>query len=506
MRATVDPYYWEILVGPLPLPNVAAPSSTSNSAALSSSSSFSSSPETESGAPSSTRVSKSFSLSSVAALPLTTPEASWPHHHENWTHPHDNPHDGWTSSHGGWSHWKRAEASGYQPLEYPYTRKTGGMIRNLEADSDSLYSDWLYVVSASILDITLDLWGGSALGLDNDTLDIWGIDPLWQDDGIYRWDQFWNVPTGDFDDETLLPLGLYFMTNVTGRDVSKWTLGGWYYNGVYYPTTEAFRAAYYSPGFEKLAPNVDDLWAWTDQQGEVPPMDNIFPPVNAAPMGARYSVDTAEQYVKWMDFDFYISFDRDRGLRLHNIRYKGQRIIYELGLEEALAHYAGQDPTQSGTSYLDSYYGFGPYAFELVKGYDCPASATYLNSKFFTAETTHTHIDSICLFEAEADYPIQRHSTASYVSVTKNIYFTVRSVCTVGNYDYAFTYSFYMDGTVHVEVRASGYIQSAYFANNEEYGYQIHDSLSGSMHDHVLNYKLDLDVLGTANTMTTTTL
>jgi primary-amine oxidase len=90
------------------------------------------------------------------------------------------------------------------------------------------------------------------------------------------------------------------------------------------------------------------------------------------------------------------------------------------------------------TSYLDTYYGFGPYAFELAKGYDCPSYATYLNSTFYEDETTHTHIHSICLFEYDADYPMQRHSSSNYVSVTKNIYFTVRSVSTVGNYDYMF--------------------------------------------------------------------
>ena len=33
------------------------------------------------------------------------------------------------------------------------------------------------------------------------------------------------------------------------------------------------------------------------------------------------------------------------------------------------------------------------------------------------------------------------------------------------------------------------------------YGFQIHDGLSGSMHDHIFNFKLDFDILGTANTM-----
>ncbi|KAF1987640.1 putative membrane copper amine oxidase [Aulographum hederae CBS 113979] len=413
--------------------------------------------------------------------------------------------------HGGhnWTHGYKRQSSAvttWEPLTYPYTRKTAGRIRNLGADDDvALYDDWLYVVCADILDITLDLWGGSCLGLENDTIDVWGIDPVWQDDGIIRWDTFWNYPTTDFDAETLLPLGLYFKSNVTGRDPSKWSLDGWLYNDIFYPTTEAFRAAYYSPDFEKLPANVEGAWADTDQQGEIPPLDTVFPPITVAPRGSRYFVDRDQKYVKWMDFEMYLSFNRDTGMQLHDIRYKGNRIIYELGLQEALAHYAGNDPVQSGTSYLDSWYGFGPYAFELVKAYDCPADATYLDSKFYTAETTHTHVDSICLFETEANYPIQRHSTSKYVAVTKNIFFTVRSVCTVGNYDYAFSYEFYMDGSIHVEVRASGYIQSAYFAKNEEYGYHIHDALSGSMHDHVLNYKVDFDILGTANTMTTVT-
>ena len=80
-----------------------------------------------------------------------------------------------------------------------------------------------------------------------------------------------------------------------------------------------------------------------------------------------------------------------------------------------------------------------PYSYELISGYDCPAYATYLNSSFYVSETTHTHLNSLCLFEYTADYPLQRHSTSNYVSATKNTYFTIRSISTVGNYDYMFS-------------------------------------------------------------------
>lgn len=36
---------------------------------------------------------------------------------------------------------------------------------------------------------------------------------------------------------------------------------------------------------------------------------------------------------------------------------------------------------------------------------------------------------------------------------------------------------------------------------SQDYGYHIHDGLSGSMHTHVLNWKIDIDILGTSNTV-----
>jgi primary-amine oxidase len=141
------------------------------------------------------------------------------------------------------------------------------------------------------------------------------------------------------------------MSDVTGRDPSQWKLEGWLYNNIFYNSTEAFREAYFSPGFVKNGKNVEGDWARTDQQGEVLPKDTAYPPTMIAPAGARFSVDAEEKYVEWMDWSFYIGFKRDTGMALYDIRYKGKRLIYELGLQEALAHYAGKhkhEPTRHG--------------------------------------------------------------------------------------------------------------------------------------------------------------
>jgi primary-amine oxidase len=232
-----------------------------------------------------------------------------------------------------------ANVTTWSPLDYYHTRKTEGRVRNLGANDDTLREKLLYPASASIKDITLELWNGTALGHDNDTITIWGIDPLGQEDGrITSWYMFVHNSATGFDTTSILSLGLYFLVDQTGRDPSQWKLLGWFYNNVWYESTEAFRNAFFSPGFEKLPINVDGPWATTDQSGPVLPMDTLSPPMAIAPAGSRYSVDVNEKYVEWMDFSFYVGFSRDTGLSLYDIKYKGDRIIYELGLQVSETH------------------------------------------------------------------------------------------------------------------------------------------------------------------------
>ncbi|KID70865.1 Copper amine oxidase, partial [Metarhizium hybridum] len=308
-------------------------------------------------------------------------------------------------------------------------------------------------------------------------------------------------PYLNLDSETILPLGLYFGVDVMGRNPSKWSVIGWYYDGNYYPTTNAFRASAASSNFTLLGANSDGPWAQIERQGNPMKFDHLPPPTAVMPGSNRFSVDAKENYVEWMDFSFFLSYYRDNGLRLFNVQYKGRRILYELGLQEALALYAGNDPVLSGTTYFDSKPGVGPSVVSLVDGYDCPTYSTYLNATDRQGEKSYSRFNAIRLFEFDQGYPIQRHSTANYTSVTKNIAFTVRSISNIGNYDYMFSYNFFLDGSIEVSVRASGYIHGGFSANNEEYGWKIHDNLSGSIHDHVLTYKADIDVLGEKNSL-----
>jgi primary-amine oxidase len=88
------------------------------------------------------------------------------------------------------------------------------------------------------------------------------------------------------------------------------------------------------------------------------------------------------------------------------------------------------------------------------------------------------------------------------VSVSRNTYLVVRSVSTMGNYDYTVDYTFFLDGTIEVKVRASGYILGAFTNARKEnqFGYRVDKAAATAIHDHVLNFKADFDLLSTSNT------
>ncbi|PPQ63631.1 hypothetical protein CVT24_004383 [Panaeolus cyanescens] len=257
-------------------------------------------------------------------------------------------------------------------------------------------------------------------------------------------------------------------SDITGRDPNGWKLLGIYYCGVFYGDVDDLRAAMKKPDFVRTEKTFVTQSMMTNRTGEILPYDTEAPPILVQTQ-KRFTVDKKQKYVKWMDFEFYIGFNKDVAVTLYNIKYKGERIFYELGLEEALAHYAGSDPKPSHTTFLDAYYGFGPNVFELVKGYDCPWNSEYLDTSLHMDGNTTTNVDSICLYESDAGFPIQRHTTHRMATVTRNTVFNLRFVSTIGNYDYQFTYSFLLDGSIEVAARASGYIQATYYYGNEDF-------------------------------------
>ena len=135
------------------------------------------------------------------------------------------------------------------------------------------------------------------------------------------------------------------------------------------------------------------------------------------------------------------------GLNLWDIRFKDDRIIYELTPQEAMAQYSGLDPRQSSTVYLDRAFGMGaagkpgagasplmPAVKELIVGYDCPDEAVYLPATVHLAGGSSTRLNAICVFERDSGRPLSRHTgwLPDEMGAVKGFELTVRSVSTVG--------------------------------------------------------------------------
>lgn len=406
------------------------------------------------------------------------------------------------------------------PLEYCYNSGRNSIrvpMINLLA-----LGDRGQLAAVNISDITEDLLGARLDGSLNETnpdglgLSLGGRVARIEDGDMIMWMQIYRLGGINRPDALfLLPQGLYFKLNITSRDTLEWSITQWYYNGITYPSESAFRAAWESDDFVKVTPNVDGDWTEMEDYTSNPRGRHKPPPVAIQPYGPRYSLSTQDQYVEYLGWSFYLGTSAARGMDLFDIRFQGSRIMYSLGLQEALAHYAGSDPSQGGLEFLDSFFGFGVSMYELVPGYDCPTYADFLPITYHGRGESVTRNNAICIFEFTDHAPLSRHTSEFYTTVSKNTYLIVRAVSTVGNYDYTIDYTFYLDGTLEVKVRASGFIFGAFFPQpvngtdspspqQHEYGYRVHNAAASSMHDHVLNFRADMDIDGVSNTFTRT--
>lgn len=407
-----------------------------------------------------------------------------------------------------------SEGTTIQPLTWPFKDGRYGIRSPLVSFEE--ISRFAMTTAKNASDITLELLGDyvrdDSPDVKTEGLRVNVRTTYMAEDVAYMW--FGMMRPGTHSSAwSILPQGLFFKARFSSHNTTAPEIVAWYYNGVYYEGADGLRAEMKKPGFVRCASNQDGDWTTIedleDNEERAAP-----PPVMVQPYGPRYKLDREQQYVSYMGWTFYFTSYISGGTFLYDVRFRNESVMYELGLNEALSHYAGDDPLQGGQEFLDAAFGMGRLSFQLVPGYDCPAYADYVDLDFHFGGKKWSNKNAICIFEYTADHLLQRHSSQSQVTVSKNNYLILRFVSTVGNYDYTIEYIMYLDGTLEVKVRASGFIFAAFFSNTtssdkgpdhppgaeaDKYGYRINDAVSSSMHDHVLSFKADVDIAGSAN-------
>ncbi|XP_066477625.1 amine oxidase [copper-containing] 3-like [Tiliqua scincoides] len=302
---------------------------------------------------------------------------------------------------------------------------------------------------------------------------------------------------------TLHPTGLEMQMDVSSLDPSQWKVLKVFYNGQYFENMEDLESQFNQGHVQVVkVKKVPSDGGYSSLKQRVP---HTGPgPLHYEPRGPRYRIRNNQ--VDFMSWSFTFGIEANRGPRVFDIRFKGERIVYEISLQDASAIYGSNSPASMMTRYMDLSYGLGYNAFSLVQGIDCPYLATYLDRHyFFDSALPVTHKNSICIFEENAEMLLRRHFDRAqkpfYGGLVDSV-LVFRSIITVDNYDYISDFMFHQNGAVGVRVHASGYIQSAfYFGDSSEFGNRVEEWTLGAIHTHNINLKVDMDVGGVKNSL-----
>jgi primary-amine oxidase len=225
--------------------------------------------------------------------------------------------------------------------------------------------------------------------------------------------------------------------------------------------------------------------------------------------GPSFAVDGWK--VTWENWSFRVGFSAREGLVLNDIRIKdptsGHRerpIIYRASLTEMVVPYS--DPTANNfwkNAFDAGEYGLGKLANALELGCDCLGHIHY-----FDVPVADDHgvpmvmKNAICMHEE--DYGILwKHAefrTDTY-ETRRSRRLVISFFATVGNYDYGFYWYLYQDGTIQLEAKLTGIIQTSAVKPGTTYpwGGMVGEGLGGPTHQHIFNVRLHMMVDGEKN-------
>ncbi|XP_019355720.1 retina-specific copper amine oxidase-like [Alligator mississippiensis] len=303
----------------------------------------------------------------------------------------------------------------------------------------------------------------------------------------------------------LHPVGLEVLVDHSSLDLSQWRVSKVFYNGQYYgdmaQLENEFKQGHVTVDKIQQAPLDGGFSSMRPRAAPVAPF-----PLQYEPHGPRYHIENNEVIYQAWSFAFGMSVNT--GMRLFDIRFKGERIVYEISVQEAMSIYGSNCPGGMTIRYMDGSFGIGRFSFPLVQGVDCPYSATYLDVPYLVqSQMPRINKNSLCVFELNSKSPLRRHYSnlqSMYYGGLTNSALVIRSIATVGNYDYVWDFLFYQNGAIEAKVQATGYMSSSFlYGDGLEYGHRVGEHTLGTLHTHSMNYKVDLDVGGTKNSLVT---
>ena len=224
------------------------------------------------------------------------------------------------------------------------------------------------------------------------------------------------------------------------------------------------------------------------------------------PEGASFSVEG--HLVRWQKWHIRVGFNVREGLVLYDIGYEDKGrvrpIMYRASLAEMVVPYGHPEGGNFRRNAFDTgEYGVGALFDSLSLGCDCLGHIHYFDAWSHDWHGKPKKIENaICMHEE--DFGLLWKFTNSLngnVSRARSRRLVLSGISTIGNYVYGFFWYFYQDGTIGVEVKATGipFPTGVTVGAESEYGNIIAPSIDSHAHQHVFSYRFDMAVDGDKN-------
>ena len=233
--------------------------------------------------------------------------------------------------------------------------------------------------------------------------------------------------------------------------------------------------------------------------------DHDLKPLDVSqPKGPSFTVDG--HLVKWQKWSFRIGFNPREGLVLHTVAYDGRSVLYRASIAEMMVPYADPKASSYHKNVFDlGEYGVGMMANSLALGCDCLGTIQYFDGHMCDSRGRVVTIKhAICLHEEDFGM-LWKHTDwrTGDSEVRRSRRLAVSMVATVGNYDYGFYWYLYQDGTIQLEVKLTGIVNTTALPPGEaaRYGTEVAPRLLAPFHQHYFNARLDFAIDGENNTI-----
>jgi primary-amine oxidase len=226
------------------------------------------------------------------------------------------------------------------------------------------------------------------------------------------------------------------------------------------------------------------------------------------PEGASFKVDGHE--IEWQKWKFRIGFTPREGLVLYTVSYndagKERSVLYRASVAEMVVPYGDPREMYFRKNAFDlGEYGLGQLANSLTLGCDCLGLIRYFDGHMTNSRGELVTIkNAVCMHEE--DYGIAWKHTdwrTNETEVRRSRRLVVSFIATVANYEYGFFWYFYQDGTIQLEVKLTGMMNTTALMPGEEarFGTEIAPRLLAPFHQHFFCARLDMGIDGEKNSI-----